>query len=179
MRGFLIHISNNQQTELAGVSLIGRSPQSNVLIEDPRASRRHAMIRRQDDGYWLFDLGSFNGSYINGTRVTGAKQLTNGDILNFADQEYRYSQLGETQGVDDVGGATIAMIKSKPVIILVSDIEGFTALSERLEPNSLAQVIGSWYDDCESILGDRGATCLLYTSPSPRDQRGSRMPSSA
>lgn len=160
MKGILTNITSGAEIDLVGASLVGRATESNVLITDPRASRRHAMIRRQDDGFWLFDLGSFNGSYVNGARVTGARQLADGDILNFADNEFRYNQDGVTQEAydDDVGGSTIALIHSKPVIILVSDITGFTALSEQLAPDNLAQVIGSWYGDCETVLGSRGAT---------------------
>ena len=40
------------------------------------------MIRRQEEGeYWFYDLGSFNGSYINGERVTTVRQLENGDVI--------------------------------------------------------------------------------------------------
>ena len=117
------------------------------------------MVRKQDDGYWLFDLGSFNGSYINGKRVTAALKLTDGDVLNFADHEFRFDQSGSTtQELSmDESCSTIALIRSKSVIILVSDIQGFTMLSEQLDPDDLAQVIGSWYSDCELILGKYGA----------------------
>jgi class 3 adenylate cyclase len=118
------------------------------------------MVRKQDDGYWLFDLGSFNGSYLNGARVTAARLLKDGDILNFADHEFRFAQNGlaiEDLNMD-MASSTIALIRSKSVVILVSDIQGFTALSERLSPGDLAQVIGSWYADCEIILAKHGAT---------------------
>lgn len=143
--------------------MLGRSAECNVVIPDPRVSRRHAMIRRQDDGYWFFDLGSFNGSYLNGSRVTAARKLNPGDILDFADNHYRFDQegdaVGEAEGeADGFGSSTIALIRSTPVIILVSDVEGFTSLSEKLPPDDLAQVIGGWYGSCESILGRHGAT---------------------
>ncbi len=40
----------------------------------------------------------------------------------------------------------------------MSDIQGFTSISEKLAPGDLAQVIGRWYSDCEQILGTYGAT---------------------
>lgn len=118
------------------------------------------MIRRQDDGYWLFDLGSFNGSYLNGARVTAARLLKDGDVLNFADHEFRFCQDGSVlqEFSMEMASSTIALIRSKAVIILVSDIQGFTSLSEQLSPDDLAQVIGSWYSDCEIILSKYGAT---------------------
>ncbi len=147
--------------ELQSVSMVGRSGECQILIADPRVSRRHAMIRKQDGGFYLFDLGSFNGSYLNGVRVTAARKLESGDILNFADHEFRFqSELTEEDNptMDDIGGSTIALIRSTPVIILVSDIKGFTSLSEKISPDDLAQIIGSWYSDCEAIMAEHGAT---------------------
>ena len=75
MNAFLHRTETDDTLELGNVSIIGRSPECQVLIEDPRVSRRHAMIRKQDGGFYLFDLGSFNGSYLNGSRVTATRQL--------------------------------------------------------------------------------------------------------
>lgn len=163
MRGFLNNEATGDRAELAVVSLLGRSAECNVIISDPRVSRRHAMIRRQDDGFWFFDLGSFNGSYLNGSRVTAARKLSPGDLLEFADNHFRFDQEGDAFGPgeseeDSFGSSTIALIRSTPVIILVSDVQGFTSLSENLPPDDLAQVIGSWYGSCESILSSHGAT---------------------
>ncbi|MCB1076625.1 MAG: FHA domain-containing protein, partial [Verrucomicrobiae bacterium] len=94
MKGFLHNSTTGERAELAAVSMLGRSAECNVVIHDPRVSRRHAMIRRQDDGYWFFDLGSFNGSYLNGSRVTAARKLVPGDVLDFADNQFRFEQEG-------------------------------------------------------------------------------------
>lgn len=141
--------------------MIGRSPECLVTIADPRVSRRHAMIRKQDGGYYIFDLGSFNGSYLNSSRVTAARQLSDGDILTFAQHEFKFvdaSGPAEQKSIEDLGGSTIALIRSTPVVILVSDIQGFTTLSEDLDPDDLAQIIGGWYADCEQILSSEGGT---------------------
>lgn len=183
MKGFLKNNSTGETGELQSVSMIGRSAECQVLMPDPRVSRRHAMIRKQDGGFHLFDLGSFNGSYLNGVRVTAARKLESGDLLNFADHEYVFNQ-DETEEVaqtlEDLGGSTIALIRYAPVIILVSDIKGFTALSEKIPPDDLAQIIGGWYADCEEILAGHGATvdkfigdCVLayWTEVSPKTQK--------
>ena len=163
--------------------MVGRSAECQILIPDPRVSRRHAMIRKQDGGFYIFDLGSFNGSYLNGVRVTAARKLESGDILNFADHEFRFmAELTEDtpDDIEELGGSTIALIRSTPVVILVSDIKGFTALSEKISPDDLAQVIGAWYGDCENILSGHGATvdkfigdCVLayWTKVNPDTQK--------
>lgn len=161
MNAYLQRIENDEIQDLAAVSIIGRSSECQIVIADPRVSRRHAMIRKQDGGFYLFDLGSFNGSYLNGSRVTAARQLQHGDVLTFADHEFHYGERGEKSSpasLEDLGGSTIALIRSTPVVLLVSDIKGFTSLSEAIEADDLAQIIGSWYSDCERILAEAGAT---------------------
>ena len=161
MKATLKNIATEREFDLDAVSMIGRSSECQIQIPDPRVSRRHAMIRKQDGGYFLFDLGSFNGSYLNGSRVTTARQLTDGSTLSFAGHEYSFKQAGSTQATQNLntlGGSTIAMIRSTPVIVLVSDIMGFTSLSEAISPDDLAQIMGGWYADCEEIISSAGAT---------------------
>ena len=161
MNATLKRIESDEEIDLAAVSMIGRSPECQILVADPRVSRRHAMIRKQDGGFYLFDLGSFNGSYLNGARVTAARKLNTGDTLTFAEHEFRFEQAGQS-GLDtlteNTGGSTVALIRSTPVIIIVSDIKGFTRLSEEIDADSLAQVIGRWYSDCEEIITNEGGT---------------------
>lgn len=158
MNGTLKLISSGESYELGSVSILGRSSECQITIPDPRVSRRHAMVRKQDGGFYLFDLGSFNGSYLNGSRVTAAKQLKNGDIISLAEHEFQFSQDGGTANanMDELGGSTIALIRSTPVIILVSDIMGYTAISEAMDADDLARVIGSWYSDVETIITEAG-----------------------
>lgn len=185
MNAILQRAASGETHDLAAVSIIGRSPECQIVIADPRVSRRHAMVRKQDGGFYLFDLGSFNGSYLNGSRVTAARQLRHGDVITFADHEFHYGELGDNTSkanLEDLGGSTIALIRSTPVILLVSDIKGFTSLSESIEADELAQIIGSWYSDCERILAEAGATvdkfigdCVLayWTSVTPETLRAS------
>ena len=69
---------------------LGREPGMDVVIASTAAnvSRRHAEIRRQDNVYILVDLGSFNGTFLNGRRIAGGEILHDGDViqLDLADQ---------------------------------------------------------------------------------------------
>jgi pSer/pThr/pTyr-binding forkhead associated (FHA) protein len=60
------------------VTTLGRNPDSDAFLDDVTVSRRHAEIRRQPDGFYLHDLGSLNGSYVNRERVEVTK-LASGD----------------------------------------------------------------------------------------------------
>jgi hypothetical protein len=64
------------------VVTIGRLPTSTIVLGDPNVSRQHAEIRPAGDGYVVVDLGSTNGTRVNGVRV-GEHQLRDGDELMF------------------------------------------------------------------------------------------------
>lgn len=60
---------------------IGRSPDNSMRIADERLSRRHAQIEFKDNGYWLNDLGSRNGTFVNETRLLEPHHLQSGDVI--------------------------------------------------------------------------------------------------
>ena len=63
---------------------IGRASDNLISFsEDPNISRYHAEIEKRGDEYWIIDLGSFNGSTINGEKFEGEKPLLDGDDLLF------------------------------------------------------------------------------------------------
>ncbi|HET9765319.1 MAG TPA: SpoIIE family protein phosphatase [Thermoanaerobaculia bacterium] len=64
---------------------IGRSPRAQLTIDDPFASRLHAEVWHDGEAGWLSDLGSSNGTYLNGSRITGAVQLFSGDRVRIGE----------------------------------------------------------------------------------------------
>lgn len=64
---------------------IGRGPNNDIVFTDPELSRQHAQIIAIGNTYTLKDLGSTNGSFINGRRVTGSAPLEDGDIISFGE----------------------------------------------------------------------------------------------
>jgi hypothetical protein len=72
---------------------LGRSAQNDIdLGRDEFASARHARIEPRRDGVWIEDVGSTNGTYINGTRLTHARRLTAGDVVKIGETEFRYER---------------------------------------------------------------------------------------
>ena len=65
--------------------IIGREAGNEIVIEDPQVSRRHAQLTRQGTSYLIEDIGSTNGTYVNGKRVTAPVLLSNGDMIGLAD----------------------------------------------------------------------------------------------
>ena len=68
---------------------IGRLPECNLSLGDPNVSREHAEIRPQGSGFVLVDLGSTNGSKVNGVRVS-ERELRDGDELTFGGTSFRF-----------------------------------------------------------------------------------------
>jgi hypothetical protein len=64
------------------VVTIGRVPESTIVLADPNVSRNHAEVRPQGDGYVVVDLGSTNGTRVNGVRVS-EQALRDGDEIMF------------------------------------------------------------------------------------------------
>jgi len=64
--------------------IIGRGKDSGLVVPDRQVSRHHARIRRTDRGYLLEDLGSKNGTHLNGNEVIDAVLLQDGDEIQIA-----------------------------------------------------------------------------------------------
>jgi hypothetical protein len=56
-----------------------------IVLSDSEVSRRHAMVRREGDVFVIEDLGSTNGTFVNGERITAPRRLTEGDEVRFGD----------------------------------------------------------------------------------------------
>ncbi|MEY4547710.1 MAG: hypothetical protein RL685_3905 [Pseudomonadota bacterium] len=70
---------------------LGRHPDNQACVDDDGISRFHARISVDGEKYWVEDLGSSNGTYINGRRVTSC-ELNNGDTLNLGPRvSFRFS----------------------------------------------------------------------------------------
>ena len=68
---------------------VGRSPESNIFLDDVTVSRKHAEIERSDTGYRIRDVGSLNGTYVNRVRVD-AVDLRNGDEIQVGKYRFKF-----------------------------------------------------------------------------------------
>ena len=67
---------------------VGRGGQNDLVLNgDEFASARHARIEARGDGVWVQDLGSTNGTYVNGARVVGAQRVKAGDVVRVGDTD--------------------------------------------------------------------------------------------
>jgi FHA domain len=96
---------------LAGSTLVGRDPQCDVSHADPRLSRRHAEFRVTADGVVVRDLGSRNGTHVNGVLVEEAV-LAPGDVVQIAHLTIRFE--------DDAAAPTVQFARAVRETILVA-----------------------------------------------------------
>jgi hypothetical protein len=79
--GRVLLVSDDKRTVIADEPfVIGRSRECDLVLDDPNVSRRHAELRREEDGWAVHDLGSTNGIKLNGQRSRGGR-LSPGDEI--------------------------------------------------------------------------------------------------
>ena len=84
-------LQNGKRITLDTDSLkIGRQASCRVVFNDSNVSREHAQMRRSADGWKLLDLGSTNGTKINGVKITEEQVLVNGDELGFGTSSAKF-----------------------------------------------------------------------------------------
>jgi pSer/pThr/pTyr-binding forkhead associated (FHA) protein len=85
-------LSRGASFEVDGSLTIGRSPQMDIQIDDPFASGRHARIYEREGTFFVEDIGSTNGTYLNGRRLDGRRPLEPDDSIRIGDTEFRYER---------------------------------------------------------------------------------------
>jgi predicted component of type VI protein secretion system len=128
-------ISPRRQWALQGaVVVIGRGDDCHVLVDDRQASRHHARITQTEDGYVLEDLGSKNGTFLNGQPLTAPMVLRDGDEIGIA-------FAAKLAFVD--AGATAPLLfeeEAGPVLRMDTDAKRVWVAGKELDPPlSLAQ----------------------------------------
>jgi hypothetical protein len=85
-------LADGEEFELNSAQLtIGRGNQNDIPIStDEYASARHARFEPRQDGVWVQDLGSTNGTFLNGARLDHPRRLTLGDIIRVGETDLRF-----------------------------------------------------------------------------------------
>ena len=132
------------------VLTIGRDKNSDIVINDLKVSRNHAVVRQLGRGdYYLIDSGSSNGSYVNRRRVVVPTLLKSGDQIGVGsvammfDQDKKESGQSDTLSMLETIVVTDSTIKNNT--ILVADIRGFTSLTEEIDIRTITELMNSWF----------------------------------
>jgi pSer/pThr/pTyr-binding forkhead associated (FHA) protein len=142
--------------QIHGICNLGRSSSNQVLLHDPKASRRHAFIQPQSGGeFWLVDFGSTNGTAVNGRRVVQPILLQNGDKISIGGESltFRKNSLpGEGSQSADTGMATQAEFKRAHCWLLLVDVEGSIKMSQGVALDDWPLLLGRWFSDCKETI---------------------------
>ncbi|GJM44244.1 MAG: hypothetical protein DHS20C21_10860 [Gemmatimonadota bacterium] len=103
----------------SGEVVIGRSPDCDLTIDSTRASRCHAAVRTEAGKYFVQDLGSTNGTYVNGARLEAERELVAGDRITVGDEAITFyhvdSAIADVVSAVSVEQTMIASVSDLPV----------------------------------------------------------------
>ena len=163
MSARLKSLEKDLEIPLEDFNLIGRSPDATIRLLDGGVSRQHATIRRDGSLFWVSDLGSANGTFVNDVVVSTARALRHGDRVQIGTSLFCFesedeSGSGHTQASTTQALHTIALpAKTVRATLLVGDLRNFTAISAQLSAEEVAAMLREWYAQCEQVLKSRGA----------------------
>ena len=147
---------------------IGRTPQNDVMFPEDSVSRQHAIIQKTQDGqYYLLDVGSSNGSFVNGGRISVPMSLKDGDLIQIGARELIFrsrTRFGIEQIPSDAieFDATRMVFNPQRITVLVVDVRDFTKLTQLVDQSVLCRAVGTWFRKGGNIMQQRGSTSLKY-----------------
>jgi adenylate cyclase len=117
--------------------------------------------------FYLIDLGSRNGSFVNGRRVSIPVTLNNGDRLTFGQTELEFYSPMPVPAPDSLAlhedfTATATLHVRRLISVLVVDIRNFTGLTRQLDEKILSELIGTWFRHAGEIIREYGSWVDKY-----------------
>lgn len=88
---------------------VGRGAHNDVRLSDESVSETHAKLQRREDGWYVVDMDSTNGTYIGGTRVMGERRIEGSPDVRFGGMKFRFTAVGPTALADLEGKGTRAI----------------------------------------------------------------------
>ncbi len=155
----LIKVAGKREIPLKAETVLGRQAECDVLLTEGHTSRRHAKLVLADDGAYLEDLGSANGTFINGSRITGRVRLASGDRLRFDVEEFDFRVAERSQA------PAVAIDESK-TMYRAPDSAAVVA-----ESSGMYKRPGAWADP--EAMGDGGANKTQFIDPAQMKQMAS------
>src|SRR4030088_3416610 len=158
----------DRQFPLVGKTFsLGRAKDNNVVFTSAKVSRRHALVHAQGGSeFSLVDLGSSNGTHLNGRRVVQPIPLKSGDTIQIGEQSlvFRLETIGAPTDQQYLTEAkmTIREVKEFTCWFLLLDIENFVQLSGEIASEELARMVGAWLGECQQAIESRGGTVSKF-----------------
>src|SRR5579859_2300718 len=155
---------------------IGRSEQNDLRLNDASVSRYHAFLRRVDGRYLLSDLGSQNGTFLNDRQVHAPSALQSGDRIRAGTTEltFHLDALPDSpSSTDDPATTMTSTLAGAPleeyvqgdlriVTVLFLDLQGFTAMSEKMPPDQVTQMMNRCFERLTATVARFGGYVDKY-----------------
>jgi class 3 adenylate cyclase len=149
---------------------VGRGEDAGFVVEDPEMSRLHAVFRQGDEGIEVEDLGSLNGTWVNGSRIGKATLLAPGDVVDLGLTRIGVlsartpEPLRSHEGGLRADASTPEAIQDelRPVTALFADVVGSTAVGEDLPPDEVKALIGGCVDRMARAVEQFGGVIDAY-----------------
>ena len=147
---------------------IGRNKDNDVVFLNDLVSRYHAILQHTDDGeYHLMDMGSRNGSFVNGSRVSFPISLKDGDTISLGEYQLTFHRPeGAAQAAPPnaakSGSDTKLLASSRKTSVLVVDVRDFTKLAQQIDPSLLSNLISTWFREGGQVMLEQGSWALKY-----------------
>ena len=158
----------DRQFPLVGKTFsLGRAKDNNVVFTSNKVSRRHALVHAQGRSeFSLVDLGSSNGTHLNGRRVVHPVPLQDGDVIQIGEQSlvFRLESLRtpEEESYQTETQLTVREVSELTCWFLVMDIENFVQLSSERPTEELARTVGAWLAECQRIIESHGGALSKF-----------------
>jgi adenylate cyclase len=143
---------------ISNTATIGRTAENTIVLPGTHVSRQHAIVRCYNAyQYQIMDLGSRNGTFVNGRRVVTPVVLDPGAKVRIADYELVFEQLPEEETAETADATLAAMSgdaahNTLSAAMLVCDIRSFSTMAERLDERELARFVGNWFRDVSNCV---------------------------
>ena len=145
--------------------LVGRAPECKLRPNSDMVSRRHCMISIADGRVTIRDLGSRNGTLVNGEKIAGEHELRTGEKIKIGPLEF------EVHLSTSIGG------KKKPKVHNVQEAAARTV--EAAKPRDNEPDISDWLNEEEDEGDTKNEKLPTTTPPRPRPRRRPRRPTAA
>jgi len=160
---------------------VGRSRESDIFLPDQWLSRHHAAIEERDDGYWVADLKSKNGTLLNGEPVRDWRRLRPGDVITLGEHTLTFcvdaaeqeEEEREPEGTRVFSVKELSAINTRPAIDpteLQRQNRVLAILSKAASELIVHQPLDKLFDTIlnlllEAVGAERGAILLLEGGP--------------
>jgi adenylate cyclase len=161
-----LHRDDAQPVPVTGNCALGRAVANDVVLVDDRVSRRHATIHAQGEReFWLVDLGSRNGTFVNSRRVSQPTRLRDGDRIQVGPFHLVFRlalTASDTASVYLTADQTQLDLRSVACWLLLADIVGSSVLSRNRTAEEISMIFGGWFARCKEAIEDSGGTINKY-----------------